>query len=291
MSFLKRLITPRLELPELVTADFSAVTSKIVFAIRTKIPFFAGRMGWYESYAINQHDLEGGASPEIFKKLRTNAGIFPESHGAFMHFHESYIQALVNVDVLGLMRTQAEAAVINRYCREVTFCELPCLEPYFHNPPWSSALLGCKVLVIHPFAQSISSQYEKHREKLFADPSVLPEFELDLLVPPQTTGSLNGGYDSWKSALRFLCDAVSNREFDVAIIGCGAYGFPLGAHVKSLGKVAVHLGGATQLLFGISGNRWRNNPAFTHLINEWWNPPLEEEKPSGWEKIENGCYW
>ena len=45
-------------------------------------------------------------------------------------------------------------------------------------------------------------------------------------------------------------------DFDVAIIGCGAYGFPLAAKLKQAGKQAIHLAGATQLLFGIKGKRW-----------------------------------
>ena len=54
---------------------------------------------------------------------------------------------------------------------------------------------------------------------------------------------------------------------------------------KRLGKQAVHLGGATQLLFGIKGKRWGE------IGNEHWVSPLAEERPQGFEKIEGGCYW
>ena len=43
-------------------------------------------------------------------------------------------------------------------------------------------------------------------------------------------------------------DGIAEIDFEVALIGCGAYGLPLAAHVKRLGKKAVHLGGATQNL-------------------------------------------
>lgn len=46
-------------------------------------------------------------------------------------------------------------------------------------------------------------------------------------------------------------DEIDKRDYDIALIGCGAYGFPLAAHIKRSGKKAVHLGGALQLLFGI----------------------------------------
>lgn len=42
-------------------------------------------------------------------------------------------------------------------------------------------------------------------------------------------------------------------EYDVCLIGCGAYGFPLAAHAKRTGHKAIHLGGSLQLLFGIAG--------------------------------------
>jgi len=82
-----------------------------------------------------------------------------------------------------------------------------------------------------------------------------------------------------------MCDQMTQMEFDVAIIGCGAYGFPLAACAKRLGKQAIHLGGATQLLFGIKGKRWGD------IGNEHWVHPLPEEHPQGFEKVEGGCYW
>ena len=79
-------------------------------------------------------------------------------------------------------------------------------------------------------------------------------------------------------------------DFDIAIIGCGAYGFHLAAHVKRIGKKAVHLGGATQALFGIIGKRWENNKV-SFYINENWIRPLLEEIPENANTVEGGCYW
>lgn len=49
-------------------------------------------------------------------------------------------------------------------------------------------------------------------------------------------------------------DEIDKQDYDIALIGCGAYGFPLAAHIKRSGKKAIHLGGALQLLFGIKVN-------------------------------------
>ena len=83
---------------------------------------------------------------------------------------------------------------------------------------------------------------------------------------------------------------IQKLNFDIAIIGCGAYGFPLAAAVKRMGKQAIHLGGATQLLFGIRGNRWENSE-LRRFFNEYWVKPGIDEIPSHAGKIENGCYW
>ena len=84
---------------------------------------------------------------------------------------------------------------------------------------------------------------------------------------------------------------ITKLEFDVAIIGCGAYGFPLAAHIKRMGKKAVHLGGATQMLFGIKGKRWIEIKKFNSIINKFFVFPDTEEQVVNSSKVENGCYW
>lgn len=87
-------------------------------------------------------------------------------------------------------------------------------------------------------------------------------------------------------------DEISKLDFDIALIGCGAYGMCLAAHVKRMGKQAVHLAGWTQMLFGVYGERWiKDQPKYSKYINDYWIRPLESEKPKGAEKVENGCYW
>ena len=81
--------------------------------------------------------------------------------------------------------------------------------------------------------------------------------------------------------------------FDVAIIGCGAYGFPLAAEIKRMGKIAIHLGGVTQIMFGIIGRRWETEYKQFHddVVNEYWIRPSADEKIKGLDTIEDGCYW
>jgi threonine dehydrogenase-like Zn-dependent dehydrogenase len=39
-----------------------------------------------------------------------------------------------------------------------------------------------------------------------------------------------------------MIDEIGKIDFDVAILGCGAYGLPLAAAIKGMGKQAIHLG-------------------------------------------------
>jgi hypothetical protein len=170
------------------------------------------------------------------------------------------------------------------------FVPLQALEPYYYAAPWSEALAGKRVLVIHPFAESINRQYRNHR-LLFKDLRVLPDFDLVTLKAVQSIGGAQVAFASWFDALEEMCERVNEIDFDIAIIGAGAYGFPLAAYVKRIGKKSVHLGGATQILFGIKGRRWDDWPFFQQLYNEHWVRPSPSETPENYQFIENGCYW
>ena len=80
-------------------------------------------------------------------------------------------------------------------------------------------------------------------------------------------------------------------DFDVALIGCGAYGFPLAAKLKQAGKVTILMGGVTQMLFGIKGSRWDTHPVASKLYNEHWVRPKPKERPVNADTVEGACYW
>ena len=65
----------------------------------------------------------------------------------------------------------------------------------------------------------------------------------------------------------------------------------IGARLKEAGKICVVLGGATQVLFGIKGNRWEKHPVISGFWGDSWVWPSEEETPLGAGKVEEGCYW
>ena len=120
---------------------------------------------------------------------------------------------------------------------------------------------------------------------------MLPEFALQVLQPPLTLAGATAGFVSWSAALDDLIARTRELRFDVALLGCGAYGLPLAAAIKGMGRPVLQLGGALQLLFGIRGRRWEAMPPFAALMNQHWVRPLPEETPVAADKVDGGCYW
>ena len=255
-------------------------------------PLLISRIGHTEGRIVGEWLFRGGHYGQLtHKQAHQNAGIFPVEGSLLTRFAEIYSAALGEVDLLGFWQTSYQARWLASLPKRPLLAPLESLEPYFHPQPWSSALAGRRVLVVHPFARSIASQYRQHRQSLFTSPEILPEFELDVLAPPQTLAPATGGYADWQDALETVISQALARPFDVALLGCGAYGLPLGAAIKRAGRQAIHLGGSLQLLFGIRGRRWDALPSFQPLFNHDWVRPSAEETPQRAEAVDAGCYW
>jgi len=226
------------------------------------------------------------------RAVRANAGVFPIDDASLDRFSERYLDAISHSDVMGVCFNRNEHRTVERYCPAARLVQIEALNAVVRDDPWTAALEGKKVLVVHPFARTIESQYRTRRTKLFDDPRILPEFEIRTLAAVQSLAGNDGGFRTWFDALDSMTERMAAIDFEVAIIGAGAYGLPLGAAVKEMGRQAVHMGGATQLLFGIRGRRWDvEYDDMSHLFNEWWVRPSLEETPAGSRLVEGGCYW
>lgn len=265
--------------------------------IRLGRPFMAGRFGSGEMRAFRRTlEVRFGLKKEIpeetLDSLCINAGFFPRDREKIMEFGKLMERACRQVDLIATWQGLVmENYVYDTYLPQATQCFLSGLEPFFVDEPWTAALEGKRVLVIHPFEDSIRSQYEK-RKALFANPAVLPDFKLDTLKAVQSIGGQGDErFGDWFEALAWMEEEALRRIFDVAILGCGAYGFPLAAKLKEAGRQAVHMGGASQLLFGIRGKRWEDREDYCSIMNEAWSRPGEAEKPAAASRVENSCYW
>ncbi|CAM3471319.1 hypothetical protein [Zobellia roscoffensis] len=233
------------------------------------------------------------------QQMQRWSGFFPPTEAKIQQFCELMLQDIQVVDVLGSWIP--EESYFKDKMSEAQIVKLVLLEPYTSQKPWSRALKGRKVLVVHPFAELIEAQYKK-RESLFDNPEVLPEFDLQTIPAVQSLGGESNGFTDWFEALQWMKDEIDKRDYDICLIGAGAYGFPLAAHVKRQGKKSFHLGGALQLLFGIKGKRWEDpnygvsewgipEGFYLRLMNEYWVRPTPKEKPKTADAVEDACYW
>ncbi len=228
---------------------------------------------------------------EWFGLLGQGAGFFPMKEELAETFTDLMLESCKSVDLLGMWHCHMEDYVIEEYMPQVELTFLFRLEPWRCSKPWSRALKGKRVLVIHPYEESIREQYQK-RELLFPGTEVLPEFELLTLKAVQTiAGEKDDRFETWFEALEYMYQEAMKKDFDIAIIGCGAYGFPLAAKLKKAGKQVIHLGGVTQIMFGIKGRRWVECRTYRVAFNDAWRYPLPSETPKHNQKVEGGCYW
>lgn len=260
-------------------------------------PYMAGRMGSAELEYVKESILyENNYISEIrenrLNRTCVNCGFFPAEKNAFIRFSELMKESMELVDFLGVSYITMEGYFCKKYVRDSALLTQRFLFDFWRfEHPFTEALKGKKVLVIHPFEQTIIRQY-KNRDKLFSNKNILPQFELQTLKAVQTAaGATDARFKTWFDALDYMTEEALKKDFDVALIGCGAYGFPLAARLKSAGKVAIHLGGVTQILFGIKGKRWDSHPTASKLYNEYWVRPSETDTPCNTSAVENSCYW
>lgn len=252
-----------------------------------------GRYGSSELSVLRKvNDTNSGVDADIKDALHTlhyYSGFFPEDEKLVFRYAEVMKAATSQVDLMAIWFQMLENYELKKYGSDPEYCRLKSMEPFFSSKPWTETLYGKNVLVIHPFCKTIEKQYH-NREKLFKDKRILPEFKLIIQPAVQTiAGNPDPRFSNWFQALDFMYEEAMKVDFDVAIIGCGAYGFPLAAKIKQAGKVAIHMAGSTQLLFGIKGKRWEEREDYRAIMNEYWVRPMEV--PSNAENIEGGCYW
>lgn len=264
------------------SVELNAVVNYIGIKEKSYIDYIRGRipfLWWNEGYIVG---------------LCNFAGFFPYPSNSEMRLVERFCELMIdcskNVDVLGSW--QNNEYYMEKYHKDCKKVFLECMVPFFCENPWTRVLKGKKVLVVHPFASLIEQQYTR-RELLFSNDNILPEFELKTIQAVQSLGGDNScGFSTWFDALDHMKEQIAKVDFDICILGCGAYGFPLASFVKEMGKKSVHLGGVTQILFGIKGRRWEEQyDNYIKLFNGNWVRPTGALIPKFASNVENACYW
>jgi hypothetical protein len=268
----------------------------IAATIEAGTPASIGKLGAAElaglRHFLRHIDPDGGCTEwgESDAMLYVNAGVYPRDPKLLSRFCREYLEALGKVDLLGAWFQQGEWEMARRQAGIRLAAEQRSIEPYYHPRPWSHALAGKRVLVVSPFATSIELQFARRRE-VWPDGDILPDFHLETLKVPFSAAIAPPSYPDWFAALEDFRSRMTASHFDVALVGAGAWSLPLTAHAKQSGRIGIHMGGATQILFGIKGARWDSRPEITRFYNEAWTRPGENERPDALTTVEDGCYW
>ena len=164
--------------------------------------------------------IRGKAEPwwwtkPTLQQMSNNAGFFSISDKNLRRFSELMIQDMSSVDILASWlqdESRFEKELSNVYKIWLEY-----LNPYWSENPWSRALEGKKVLVVHPFVDSIQKQYKK-RAFLHKHPQTLPDFDLKTIKAVQGIGGVcNEGFKDWFDAFEYMKAEINKSNYDICI--------------------------------------------------------------------------
>ncbi len=272
--------------------SLEATNEALCEAIDSKMPFAAIRFGAVELSCLNNHEkielgLKKHYKDSVVYSMKNNAGFFPPDEASLKEYGDDLLPLLQETTFLGISGVHMEEYFQEIYCPDSKILLYEGFEPL--HGTWSNHLKGKKVLVITPFATQIKEQYAKRKELFPKEKDILPEFTLLTIEAPLTCADgLVKDSDFFKELAK-MKTAMAKCDFDIALIGAGAYGTFLALEAKRLGKQGVQTGGATMTLFGMIGKRWDKRDHVAKFVNSSWVRP--SRKPDGYEKIEGGAYW
>ena len=267
-------------------------TALIKTILESNKPCMISRFGSTELQTLlycKFYPLSLSLKKRIFYNIQYASGFFPVTFENLKKFYRLYADDVKDLDLLVSWRI--EELFFQNWISKLPEIKKTTLDSFYaHEHPYS--LKGKKILVVHPFAETIESQYSNKRELLFENKEVLPEFaSLQTIKAVQSIAGNPVVFNSWFDALNWMKSEIDKKSFDIALLGCGAYALPLAAHIKRIGKKAVHMGGVLQFLFGITSKRYDENEEYKPYINEHFVYPDARDRPKNASAVEGGCYW
>lgn len=266
-------------------------------------PMLLARLGGTEGRIAGQYcekklSLRKEYEPSILEWLFSTSGFFADDYDDIIKAVDQYaeltIDGLKECDYLSA--TFPKKIYMPYFFKYYATNATPTFSdfgPYFDIPTektWVGALKGKKVLVINSFTDSIEYQYKRKDKLVKSKEYELPDFELITYKTYVTqVGERPGGFKNFFQVLEKMLTEIKKIEFDVALIGAGAYGFPIAVEIKRMGRIAIETCGKTPTFFGVYGERDLKDGLEKYKTDAWIRPI--EEPPKKYKEIENGCYW
>ena len=292
-----------------IEAGAEEIRTVLINALTKKEGALIGRNGTIELETVLYRLFQSAPNQQypthLTRRLELHAGIWPSEKHSIDKWVFQLLEAIRLCDVLVAgwyaPLKEAEERLLNTTNTIAPRIPLRSLEPYYVAPElrWTQLLAGQRVAVVSSFTKTIEQQIQK-REEIWpvATESLLPANVEWVPIQTGYAPSLAKGITEWPSSIQSWDVAVSHivrqvvaSNSSIALIGCGGLGMLIGAELKKQGVIAIVLGGATQVLFGIKGQRWSNHSVISHFWNDAWAWPSVTETPKGASLIEGGCYW
>ena len=237
---------------------------------------------------------------QTLRILQNNAGIYGVDKQNIVVYCQLYLQAIENSNALATFQNSAidfpQKVLINKFQLDSIYSRI--LEPFYccleNIKPWSHHLIGKKILIISPFTDSMKKQLNNNFQ-IFQDKTIFLENQEFLFYKSFQCIAGNHQHKNWLETFTIMCNDIKKLDFDIALLGCGGYGLPLCNFIyQNMNKSAIYVGGGLQLLFGVMGKRWDNNPFWLKIIQEHqpkFIRPSGKEICNNKQLIEGGCYW
>lgn len=235
-----------------------------------------------------------------YRSLRA-AGVFPAEPGFCSRWCDEYVEQLRKLDSIGVYRRAAEKSrALLRYhgvdgSRAIEYHDQ---QPDRSSPSAPSRcyldhFAGRDLLLICPFAQFLAERATKTTfERVWAKTGkrwFAPRSVQAVELPYGFAAATQARYETSFDLLAEIQRDLARRDFDVALIAAGGLTIPLATFVKEQRRVAITLGGHLEILFGVLGARWRDNPRWRErYFNDAWVELPQRYHPRG-ESSEN--YW
>jgi hypothetical protein len=262
-----------------------------------------GKLGTTELQALEYSDrrirsswLLGATWRRQARRLFIDSGVFPEDRNEFEYFLNTYKASIQQLDAVCLWQDQGsylqayETAFVDDVCPRAASIKPAVFWPFSIY----EQLEGVRLLIVSPFVRTMQAQVDRLPDvfsgRSWANSLKDMRQRCKFVRCPFFSYMEKSPYTSWREGLDRITEAILRCQFDLALIGAGAWSLPLLANLKKEGRKGIHTGGATQLFFGIRGKRWDVQKGYK-IFNANWIHPLPEDTPGGHLRKEEGCYW
>lgn len=292
---------------ERTRADFHR---SVADALESRTGLAAGKLGFSEHAllhlpAVMDSTLDPRQRAALLTTLRVHAcrqaGVFPDSEESLREFGDRLLQVYLHMDYLavlpGLPLPPSLADSDKPHRLDIEDLEPNRSQPYQPDDCYLPHLRDARVLIISSIADILTARaqrdvFEAVWSRIGA-PWPLPRSVEALSFPFIYDTDVQSRYESAWAVFDEVTRDMAQVDFDIALIAAGALGAPIALAAKDLGAVGISLGGHLQVLFGVHGKRWLDDPEWsTRYINDAWMAPPRDRKPRTSRGLtDDGAYW